>query len=53
METDAQESLWSPLQAAATTWHWGVTWAFRLLLWGFFRLFFHPSRGLSLGHLTL
>lgn len=36
MEIDAQESLWSLLQAAATTWHSGATWAFGLLLWGFF-----------------
>lgn len=46
METDAHESHWSLLQAAATAWHSGATWASRLLLWGFFEsFFFSPKEG--------
>lgn len=48
MESDAQESHWSLLQAAATAWHSRATWASRLLLWGFFELFFSaPKRAVS------
>lgn len=46
METDAHESHWSLLQAAATAWHSGATWASRRLLWGFFESFlFSPKEG--------